>query len=63
MWLFSDDPRFGVANQKFVAQLLGASEGLSETQVNIFLGQWQAITGQPISNQDRMQQGYQSRGM
>jgi hypothetical protein len=63
MWLFSDDPRFGLANQKFVAQLLGASEGLSETQVNIFLGQWQAITGQPISNQDRMQQGYQSRGM
>jgi hypothetical protein len=63
MWLFSDDPRFGVANQKFVSQLLGASEGLTETQRNIFLQNWQAITGQPISNSDALQQGVQARGM
>ena len=62
MWLFADDPRFQMANSKFIAGLLGASEGLSETQRNIFLQEWQSITGQPMSNQDRMQQGYQARG-
>ena len=61
-WLFADDPRFQMANAKFVSGLLGASEGLSETQKNIFLQEWQSITGQPMSNQDRMQQGYQARG-
>lgn len=63
MWLFSDDPRYGVANQKFVSQLLSTSEGLSETQRNIFLQGWQQQTGQPIYDTDRMQQGIQARGM
>lgn len=63
MWLFADDPRFGTANQKFVSQLLGSAEGLTETQVNIFLNNWQSITGQSMSNTDKMQQGYQARGM
>lgn len=62
MWDFADDPRAQMANSKFVAGLLGASEGLTETQRNIFLQNWQSITGQPMSNQDRMQQGYQARG-
>lgn len=62
MWLFADDPRFQMANAKFVSGLLGASEGLTETQRNIFLQNWQQITGQPMSNQDKMQQGYQARG-
>lgn len=61
MWLFSDDPRFSVANQKFVTQLLGANQGLTQTQINIFLSRWQEVTGQPMSNQVAMQQGYQSR--
>lgn len=63
MWLFADDPRFGVANQKFVSQLLSTSEGLSETQRNIFLQGWQQQTGQPVYNADRMQQGVQARGV
>lgn len=61
MWLFADDPRFSVANQKFVTQLLGANQGLTQTQINIFLNNWQAITGQPLANQASLQQGFQSR--
>ena len=63
MWLFSDDPRFPVANQKFVAHLLGANQGLTETQINIFLSNWESITGQPIANISRMQQGNAARGV
>jgi len=62
-WLFADDPRFGLANQKFVTQLLSVNEGLSETEKNIFLGNWEMITGQPIFTGNRMQQGDQSRGV
>jgi hypothetical protein len=63
MLLFADDPRFQVANQKFVTQLLGANEGLTETQKNIFLNNWSAITGQPIFNQQDTNQGTQARGV
>lgn len=62
-WLFADDPRFATANQKFVTQLLSTNEGLSETEKNIFLGNWEMITGQPVFNQNRMAQGEQSRGV
>ena len=62
-WLFADDPRFGLANQKFVSQLLSVSEGLSETEKNIFLGNWQMITGQPVQSANRLQQGDQMRGL
>lgn len=61
MWLFADDPRFSIANQKFVTQLLGSNQGLTETQRNVFLNNWQAITGMPVANQIAMQQGFQSR--
>jgi len=63
MWAFADDPRFQIANQKFVAQLLSTSEGLDETKKNIFLQGWQAITGQPVENSMTMQQGQRARGM
>lgn len=63
MYLFADDPRFDMANRKFIASLLGASEGLTETEMNIFLSNWQQITGQPVSNNIREQQGYQARGV
>lgn len=62
-WLFADDPRFTTANQKFVTQLLSVNEGLSETQVNQFLGNWPMITGQPIQNANRLSQGEQARGV
>lgn len=63
VWLFADDPRFGLANQKFIAQLLSTAEGLDETQRNIFLQGWQQNSGQPVTNNDRLQQGTQARGM
>lgn len=62
MWLFADDPRFSTANSKFVAQLLAANQGLTETQRNIFLNNWQQVTGQPVSSANRMTQGEQARG-
>lgn len=63
MWMFTDDPRFTFANQKFVAQLLAANQGLTQTQINIFLNNWQAVTGQPIVNTNRIAQGTQARGI
>lgn len=63
MWMFSDDPRFSTANQKFVAQIISVSEGLDETQRNIFLQGWQQDIGQNIVNSNRISQGTQARGM
>lgn len=63
MWLFADDPRFAQANQKFIAQLLSTSQGLSETERNIFLSNWQALTGQPIVDANKISQGTQARGV
>lgn len=62
MLLFADDPRFPVANQKFVSALLSTHQGLSQTEINIFLNNWQALTGQQISLDVRTQQGLQARG-
>jgi hypothetical protein len=59
--LYADDPRFVAINQQFVAQMLGANEGLTETQKNIFLNNWSAVTGQPIYNQAATNQGFQAR--
>jgi len=61
MYMYADDPRFQFANQKFVANLLSTSEGLTETEVNIMLNNWQQITGAvPVMN-DNIQQGRQGR--
>lgn len=62
LFLYADDPRFPAANQKFVASLISSSEGLSETDRNIVLNTWFAITGQPIVNQNKVQQGTAARG-
>lgn len=62
MWLFADDPRFQMANSKFITGLLATSQGLTQTQINIFLQNWQNITGQPQSNQVALTQGAQARG-
>jgi hypothetical protein len=63
MYLYADDPRFQITNQKFVANLLGAAQGLTQTQVNIFLANWQQITGTEIANQGQLAQGTQSRAL
>ncbi len=63
MFLYNDDPRFSMANQKFIGGLLGAQQGLTETERNIFLNNWEAISGQQAQNVIKMQQGNQARGV
>jgi hypothetical protein len=61
MWMFADDSRFTFANQKFVSSLLATNQGLTQTEINIFLNNWQYVTGQPIEKGNTMAQGIQSR--
>lgn len=63
MQLYADDYRFQLSNQKFVAHLLAASEGLSEMEKNLFLGNWLTITDQQTTSQLRIQQGHQARSV
>jgi hypothetical protein len=60
MYMFADDPRFSTANQKFVAHLLGAAQGLTEQEKNIFLNNWHNLTG---AEQQTTAQGIQARGV
>jgi hypothetical protein len=59
MWNFADDPRAAWAENKFKAALLGRAEGLSEEDKNIFLNNWEALTGQQAM---KAQQGIGARG-
>lgn len=63
MLLFADDPRFQLANQKFVTAILGRNQGLDQTEINIFLNNWQEITGAPLAKQIYQTQGNQARGV
>lgn len=63
MLLFSDDARFQYANQKFVTALLGRNQGLNQSEINIFLSNWQEVTGQPIALPIYQTQGNQARGV
>ena len=60
IWNFADDPRSAMANQKFLAGLLGRAEGLQEEDRNTFLNNWQNLTG--LENM-KTQQGVQARGV
>lgn len=60
IWHFADDPRAAVANQKFLAGILGRAEGLTEQERNIFLNAWSGLTG--LQNMT-MQQGRQALGV
>jgi hypothetical protein len=61
--LLANDQRFTEINSKFVSGLLATHQGLTETQVSIFLGNWFALTGSQQVLSDRLQQGVQARGM
>lgn len=61
MWLFADDPRFQMANAKFVTALLSTHGGLTATQLNIFLQNWQMVTGQQVQMATVEQQSTQAR--
>jgi hypothetical protein len=61
MFMFADDQRFQFANQKFIAHILSTNQGLSETERNIWLNNWQAVTGQQVMLPTTIQQGYAGR--
>jgi hypothetical protein len=57
-----DDPRWSAEHTRFLASLLGASEGLSESEKNIFLGNLLNSGAQMQNAQLRTQQATQARG-
>ena len=59
---FSDDGRAAQKRQEFVARLLGAAQGLTATEVDIFLANFNALSLDPVQRQIQMQQGNQGRG-
>lgn len=62
MLAYNQDGRWAQANQKFVAGLLGAAEGLDEEQKNIFQNAWISSITQQESTQMKVQQGVSARG-
>ena len=61
MYEFADDSRWASTRQRFIASLLGAAEGLSQTEIDIFLANFNAISLDPIGRQMTLQQGIQNR--
>lgn len=62
MYEFADDARSAGKRQQFISHLLGASEGLTATQVNIFLSNFQNLSLAQPEKTIQMQQGNQGRG-
>ena len=62
MYQYTDDARFQYANQKFIANLLSTNDGLTETEKNVVLNNWMAVTGQPIVLANTIQDGFKGRG-
>jgi hypothetical protein len=64
MGLFSGDTTvYQLGNAKFISSLLAGQQGLDQTQVNVFLNNWQAITGTAVANANQLNQGNTSRGI
>ena len=59
---YVDDQRFPIFNQKFVAHLLGAQQGLTETERNMFLDTWNLISRQENLMAIKTQQGRAAMG-
>ncbi len=62
MYQFADDQRWQMAGQKFITNLLSTAEGLTDTQLNIFLNNWEQVTGAPTVKGQNLQQGHQAKG-
>lgn len=60
-YLYKGDSRFQWASMQFVTKMLAYAEGLSETQINQFLRNWQLTTSENTWNQ-KAQQGTAARG-
>jgi hypothetical protein len=62
MLLFADDVRSTFATQKFIGSLLATNHGLTETEINVFLNNWQSTVGQMMMAPQKAQQAMQARG-
>jgi hypothetical protein len=60
--MITGDARFPIFNDRFVAHLLGAQDGLDDLQRNIFVGDWLNVMKQTSRAQIMPQQGIASRG-
>lgn len=60
--LLVNDSRFPIFEKWFVGALLGAQDGLSEQEKNIFLGQWMADITTVTRAQGRVNSGVAGRG-
>jgi hypothetical protein len=60
-YLYAEDPRFQMAQQQFISRLVAQAEGLTETEINIFLSNWNALTGTTAGYNMRLSQGIQAR--
>jgi len=61
MLAYSGDARWSSYNQKFVGALLGAAEGLSEEQKNIFQSAWLNTITEQQTSMNKAQQGPSAR--
>jgi hypothetical protein len=59
--MLTRDARFPIFAAKFVAHLLGAQDGLTALQRNIFLGNWLDVIAEPQRTQANTQQGIAAR--
>jgi hypothetical protein len=59
--MITKDARTAVFGQRFVSHLLGAQDGLTALQRNIFIGDWLTILTAPERAQMAVQQGTQAR--
>jgi hypothetical protein len=60
--LITKDVRVPFFGQRFVSHLLGAQDGLSSTQRNIFLGNWIDLISEPQRMAAQVQQASAARG-
>ena len=60
--MITKDARTQIFGQRFVSHLLGAQDGLTALQRNIFIGDWMTILTAPERAQMGVQQGTQARG-
>lgn len=59
--IYADDPRWAIAFQRFLASLVGVSEGLDETQKSAFVEGWLSVMMQSQSVQQKTNIGSVSR--
>lgn len=63
MYLFADSAKFNTMNQMFKSSLLALSEGLTEQQIAVFLGQYDYLVQNAMTVSGKVQQGYTGRGI